>query len=244
MKRNLTGLSQRYVTALGKNLKQGSEASLKPALALGRQAVALGLETPDLARIHKQALATLKLPDIRNALTRLARIFFAEANIPIEEKHRAARQSDIHLSRMKEKLDECRKKMASGKIPLQRDDGWHKVMDKAAKKKEECHDQCLEESLKQQRCLRQLTHRVLAAQEDERKKISCELQDDIVQTLLGINIRLLCLKQKSRSNVSGLKNEIAGAQRLVAQSAKSVFQFAQKLNAPQAAHNDPLASMP
>ncbi len=45
MKQNLTGFSQQYVMALEKNLKQGSEAGLKPAQALGRQAVVLGLET-------------------------------------------------------------------------------------------------------------------------------------------------------------------------------------------------------
>jgi len=34
--------------------------------------------------------------------------------------------------------------------------------------------------------LRRLTHRILTAQEAERKKISHELWDEIAQTLLGI----------------------------------------------------------
>jgi signal transduction histidine kinase len=76
--------------------------------------------------------------------------------------------------------------------------------------------------------LRQLTHQVLAAQEDERHKISHELQDEIAQTLLGINVRLLSLKQEARSNTRGLKNEIASTQRLVAKSAQSVRQAARK----------------
>ena len=75
MKQNRAGLSQKYVAALGKNLKQGSQASLKPALELGRQAAVLGLETLDLARIHEQALATLKLSNVKNAFTKLAGIF-------------------------------------------------------------------------------------------------------------------------------------------------------------------------
>jgi signal transduction histidine kinase len=244
MNQNLIGLSQRYVAALEKNLKQGSEASLKPALALGRQAVALGLETSELARIHEQALATLKLPNIRNTLSRLAKIFFAEANIPIKETHRAARQSDVHLSRMKEKLGQCQKKMAAGKCPLQHGDGRYKVRDKSVKKNEERYGQCLEESLEQQRCLRQLTHRVLAAQEEERKKISCELQDEIAQMLLGINVRLLCLKQQNRSRNHGLRNEIASAKRLVAKSAKSVLRFAHELNNRHTAHDDIFVPMP
>ena len=76
--------------------------------------------------------------------------------------------------------------------------------------------------------LRQLTHQVLAAQEDERKKISLELQDEIAQTLLGINVRLLSLKQEARSNTKGLKNEIASTQRLVVKSAQSVRRVARE----------------
>ena len=70
---------------------------------------------------------------------------------------------------------------------------------------------------------------MLAAQEDERRKISRELQDEIGQTLLGINVRLLTLKQESRSNTKGLKNEIASTQRLVLKSAKSVSRVARNV---------------
>jgi signal transduction histidine kinase len=76
--------------------------------------------------------------------------------------------------------------------------------------------------------LRQLTHEVLRAQEEERRKISHELQDQIAQTLLGINVRLLSLKEEARGNTQGLKNEIASTQRLVAKSAKSVRRAARE----------------
>jgi signal transduction histidine kinase len=203
MKQNRAGLSQKYVAALGKNLKQGSQASLKPALELGRQAAVLGLETLDLARIHEQALATLKLSNVKNAFTKLAGIFFTEANTAIEQKHRAARE--IMVTKEVSAIN--------GK----------------------CHDKCLEESLELQKCLRQLTHRVLEAQEDERKKLSRELQDEIAQTLLGINVRLLSLKQGDRSNIQSLKNEIASTQRLVVKSARTVQRYAHKLEVHQPA---------
>jgi glutamine synthetase adenylyltransferase len=80
MKQKLIRLSQQYVAALEKHLKQGPQASLEPALKMGREAVALGLETLDLARIHEQALVTLKLSSVKNAFTKLAGIFFTEAN--------------------------------------------------------------------------------------------------------------------------------------------------------------------
>ena len=61
------------------------------------------------------------------------------------------------------------------------------------------HGKCLKESLQLQQHLRQLTHQVLVAQEAEREKISQKLRDEIAQTLLGINVRLLLLKQAARS---------------------------------------------
>jgi len=76
--------------------------------------------------------------------------------------------------------------------------------------------------------LRRLAHQVLAAQEDERKKISLELQNEIAQTLLGINVRLLSLKQEARSNTKGLRNEIASTQQLVVKSVKSVRRVARE----------------
>jgi hypothetical protein len=45
MKKKLIQLSERYVTALRKHLRQGPQADLQPALELGREAVTLGLET-------------------------------------------------------------------------------------------------------------------------------------------------------------------------------------------------------
>jgi hypothetical protein len=76
MKQKLILLPQQYAAALEKHLKQGPQASLQPALGLGRQTVALGLGTLDLARIHEQALAALELSNIKNGFTKLAGIFF------------------------------------------------------------------------------------------------------------------------------------------------------------------------
>jgi signal transduction histidine kinase len=228
MKQNLIRLSQRYVTALRAHLKGGPQASLQPALGLGREAVTLGLETLDLARIHEHALATLESSEIKNGFTKLAGIFFTEVNIPIAETHHAARQAKAHLSRLKETLDQRTEELAASNRQLQRGVIRRKVMEDAAEKNGKHHNKCLEESLQLQKRLRQLTHRVLATQEDERMSISRELQDEIAQTLLGINIRLLSLKQQSRSNTKGLKNEIASTQRMVVKSVKSVRRVARE----------------
>jgi signal transduction histidine kinase len=229
MNQKLIDLSRQYVAALQKHLAPGARADLAPALGLGRQAVMFGLETLELARIHEQALATLELSKSKNGLINRAEIFFTEANTPIEETHHAARQSKIHLSRLMTTLGERTEELAVSNRQLRRGVARRKVMEVDFAKRGRHHRKCLEESLELQKRLRQLTHQVIAAQEDERKKISCELQDEIAQTLLGINVRLLSLKQEARSNSKGFKNEIASTQRLVAESAKSVQQVGRKI---------------
>jgi hypothetical protein len=105
MKKKLIGLSQSYVTALRKHLRQGPRASLLPALGLGRQAVTLGLETLELARIHEEAVARLELSASKDGEIKRSEIFFTEALTPIVETHRAARQSRLDLSRLNETLN-------------------------------------------------------------------------------------------------------------------------------------------
>jgi signal transduction histidine kinase len=73
--------------------------------------------------------------------------------------------------------------------------------------------------------LRHLTHQLLLAQEAKRTKLSRELHDEIAQTLLGINVRLLTLKKEATATTKGFKKEIASTQRLVGKSAKTISRF-------------------
>jgi signal transduction histidine kinase len=199
---------------------------LLPALGLGRRAMALGLETLDLARIHERAVATLELSSSENGFIGRAEIFFTEAIIPIVETHRAARQSKVDLHRLNETLDRRTLELAAANRRLGQGIVRRKTVEAALKKSGAHYTRLLKDSLQLQEELRQLTHRVLVSQEDERKKVSLELQDEIAQTLLGINVRLTSLKQEARNNTKGLKSEIASTQRLVTKSAKSVRRVA------------------
>jgi signal transduction histidine kinase len=229
MKQSLITLSQNYVAALRTHLKPGAPARLLSAQGLGRQAVALGLETLELARIHEHALVALGLsPDKKNGQVRRAESFFTGANAPIEETHRAAQSAELHMSRLKETLGQRTVELAATNRQLQRGVVRRKVMEEAAEKNGLHYKKCLEESLELQKRLRQLTHRVIAAQEDERKSISRELHNEIAQTLLGINVRLLSLKQEARVNHKGFKNDIASTERMVAKSAQSVRRVAKE----------------
>ena len=228
MKQKLIRLSQRYVTALRNHLNAGPRASLQPALGLGRRAVVLELETLELARIHERALDTLEAASGKDGFVKRAEIFFAEALTPIVETHRAARQSKFELNRLNQTLDRRTAELAVTHRQLQRGIVRRKSVEAALKISGEHYTKLLKESLQLQEGLRQLTHQVLAAQEDERRKISRELQNEIAQTLLGINVRLLTLKQEARNNTTGLKNEIASTRRLVLKSAKSVRRVARE----------------
>lgn len=192
------------------------------ALRLGRQAAALGLETLELARMHEQALVALKLHAAKNGEIKRAEIFFTELITPIVETHRAAQESKTQLSRLNETLNCRTAELAATNRQLQRGIMRRRSVESALKKSGEHYSRLLKDSLQLQEGLRQLTHEVLAAQEDERKKISRELQDEIAQTLLGINVRLLSLKREARVNTKGLKNEIASTQRLVLKSTNAV----------------------
>jgi signal transduction histidine kinase len=229
MKLKLIRLSQRYVTALRKHLEQGPRASLSPALGLGRRAVALGLETLDMARIHERALIALDLSTSKDGFIGRAQLFFTEVITPIEETHLAARKAQYHLDKLTGDLGRRTAELAATNRQLRRGIVRRKTVEAALKKSGQRYSRLLRDSLQLQDGLRKLTHQVLAAQEDERHKISHELQDEIAQTLLGINVRLISLKQQAQNNTGRLKNEIACTQRLVATSAHSVRLTARKL---------------
>lgn len=231
MKQNLIGLSQRYVAALRKHLQPGRNPAAPngTALRLGRAAAALGLETLGLARMHARALATLELSPRETRRLQRAEEFFTTVNAPIEAIHQGARKAQVHLNRLQKSLSHCTKALAGRARQLQAGVKQRKLMQANFTESGKHHHKCLAESLQLQKLLRQLTHQALTSQENDRTRISHELQDEIAQTLLGINVRLLALKQHDGQNAKGLKNEIASAQRLVLKSAQSVRQFARKL---------------
>ena len=88
----------------------------------------------------------------------------------------------------------------------------------------------LEKALKtREKQLRQLSHEILLTQEEERKRISRELHDTVLQTLVGISIHLASLTPKSGDNPTSLRRKIAETQLLVEKSLAMVHRFAVEL---------------
>ncbi|MDD5260774.1 MAG: hypothetical protein PHD76_02900 [Methylacidiphilales bacterium] len=140
------------------------------------------------------------------------------------------KQGKIDFDRLNATLSRRTHELATANTQLQRSITRCKKVEATLKNSEEHYIRLLKDSLHLQEGFRQLTRRVLAAQEGERHKVGSELQDEIVQTLLGINVRLLGLKRESRLNTRDLKNEIACTQRLVVKSTKSVRCAARKFS--------------
>lgn len=230
MKQKQIGLLPRYVAALRKHLKQGRRATLQPALKLGRQAVALKIEILELAGIHERALLALDLSKGPQALVKQAELFFNEAITAIVETHHAWRQSERNLARLSRKLGQRTAEMAGTKRQLQRGTVRRKSAESALKTNGEHYARLLKVSLQLQAGLRHLAHKSFAAQEQERKTISHQLQDEIGQTLLAINVRLLTLKSAAKGNTAKLAKEIVSTQRLVEESVQSVNRYARELN--------------
>jgi signal transduction histidine kinase len=230
VKATLSKLSELYLAALRIHLKPGSKADMQPAVGLGRQAVAFGLETLDLARIHEQALKTwITLGHSsrpRERMVQRARFFFAEAIAPIEKTHRAALAADGQVSQLNQTLRRRTEESSASARHLKRGIVQRQATEEALKKSGKHCATLLEKSSRLQKHLRHLTHEILSAQEDERQKISRQLHDEIAQTLLGINVRLLTLKKAAKGNAEILQEEIDTTQRLVQQSVRTIHRFA------------------
>src|SRR5450432_573761 len=88
----------------------------------------------------------------------------------------------------------------------------------------------LEQALKlSEQQSRQLSHEILLAQEKERKRISRELHDTVLQTLVGISVHLASLTPKPADNSTSLRRKIAQTQLLVDKSLAMVHRFAVEL---------------
>jgi signal transduction histidine kinase len=233
MKQKLIKLSQRYQAALRIHLSQGEQASLDSARGLGSQALAAGLQTLDLAKLHEQTLVTELLPGCvaskRAAFIKQAGVFFAVAITPLEKTHPSAQEATLHLKKFVEALSQRTVELAASNLELGLEMVQRKAVEAALKKSERHYSQLLQQSDRLQEELRRLSRQILSAQEDERRKISRELHDVIAQTLTGINVRLANLKKEAANNTDGLEQNIVRTQRLVQQSVEIVHRFAREL---------------
>jgi signal transduction histidine kinase len=231
MKRRPLNFALLYREALRTHLEQGRQAGLESASGLGIQALAAGLMTLDLAKLHEKTLVLDLLPSCpaskRKALIKQAGVFFAAAIAP--KKSNSVALEAARLKKIIEALSDRTVELAAANQQLNLEIVRRKKVEASLNKSERHNLKSLEKSnvLKEQ--LQRLSRQVLHAQEEERKKISRELHDVIAQALMGINVRLATLKTASGLNTKELDRNIAITQKMVTKSANIVHQFARDL---------------
>ena len=217
------------LAALRAHFEQGPQASLQAAREIGREAVAIGLETLDLARIHEHTVAELSVsagPASGCDATRRAADFFTEAITPIEETHRAAVEATANLTQLHATLDERMLNLAEANRELQQQIAGRATAETALRKSQRSSSQLLKNSRLLEKHLRDIAHTLLSTTEAERHRMSLQLNDEIAQILLGVNIRILALKQDLTANHTDLAHEIAAIQQLVDDTAKIISRLA------------------
>ena len=223
-----------YLAALRACLAEDARANPQASHDLGSNAVACGLDTLDLARIHDQALLTILTESPPSGtpedLTRRAELFFTETIMPVEGTHRLALEAAANLRQASSVLERRTLDLADSKQVLQAQIAGRHEAEDSLRISEDSTGRLLRDSQALEKHLRDMARKVLSANEAERKKMSNQLNDEIAQSLLGINLRMLALKKEISLNQENLAKEIAATQRLVDDSANIIRRLAQEFS--------------
>lgn len=233
MKTTRSGLAARYLAALRSDIRRAQPDNGDRAQGLGRKALQAGFATLDLAKIHEQAVLALasshNFTRPGNQALRRAGIFLTQALKPMETVARTIRKNNAHLQLRNLTLRRHTAALARGNRRLAREVVRRKAGEALIRRDRERYRLLLKESHGLHRKLRLLTRQIIVTQEEERMRISRELHDEVVQTLIGINVELSALVKGSSASLHTLRVKLARTQRLVQRSVSAVHRFAREL---------------
>jgi signal transduction histidine kinase len=183
--------------------------------------------------MHAQAIRALaaanELGTVDQAPLQRAGAFFAQVLVPLEAVQTALHANNRHLQRRNAQLSVHAAALESGNRRLEREITRRKAGEVVIRQGREQYQKLFFESQVMQRKLRKVTRQIISAQEEERKVISRELHDEVVQTLVGINVQLSALSKGASVGLDSLKEKIIRTQKLVENSVNAVHRFAREL---------------
>src|SRR5947209_13252499 len=121
MKNTRARLASRYLVALRGHLAADRSSGGSRARKFGQAAVACGLASTELARLHARALRTLAPGPGAAARYHRASVFFKGVLAPLELDRRAVRETNRHLRQHNETLRRHTAALAEGNRRLQRE---------------------------------------------------------------------------------------------------------------------------
>jgi signal transduction histidine kinase len=227
-----SGFSRQYKTALRTHLDQKGRANPLVTEQIGNQIRLTGLPMLDFARLHENVVVMEILPGCpprkQASLIRKAGNFFA-ATISASITENESSRNASHLEKIIESLSERTVELAATNRQLGLEIIELGKVETTLRESERDSLGALEKSEALQKQLRDLFRRILSTQEEERKKISRELQNVVAQALLAINVRLATLKKEAGMNTRGLDHNISQTQKIITKSTDIVHQFAREL---------------
>jgi hypothetical protein len=212
--------SRRYAVRLQEYLAYGSRTVLRRAVSLGRQAVQLGLETLELARIHHGALGSLGANTEAAGPQRRAQSFFNQVQTSLVERQPAVTQVQLEVEKLESRLKVRSGQLADAQLQLQSGILQRRSLEVRLRKAGRQFTRLQLTSARAEASLRHLAHELILAHEEQRRRVRGQLQNEIGQTLLGIGIELLNLKRALAENEGNFLNGIATAEGLVVKCLK------------------------
>lgn len=220
-----------YHSALRDYLAQPNENTLQQAYELGRAAMSAGLGVFDVIRLHHQALNDGVVTRDPAAVVRCAPMleaFLLETLSPFEAAHRGFRRAWERLEQLNSTLAGHNEALALSNAQLEEEISMRQRTEAQLREAKEHYFQLFQKAHEMEESLRDLSAQVITAQEEERKRISRELHDEIGQALTAVNVTITMLKRHATSDPD-LKKKIAEAEKLLASSMETVHVFAREL---------------
>jgi signal transduction histidine kinase len=221
-----------YRGALRDYLAHPDEATLRQAYELGRAALDGGLGDFDVIRLHHQALTDGALPDDEPAaavqFAPALENFLLEALAPFAAAQRDLRTARERLEQFNGVLTERNAALASSNAQLGEEMDLHQETEAVLRQNEDRYRQLFQQARAMEENLREFSVQVLAAQEAERKRVSCGLHDEVSQALTAVTVASAILKKRAGPDPEFRRN-VAAAEHLLEQSMETVHRVAREL---------------